>query len=497
MSTNILMPALSPTMTEGTLVKWNVKEGDEVRAGDVVAEIETDKATMEVEAVDEGVVGKIVVPEGTEGVAVNSVIAILLEEGEDSSALDDAAVDQEKGPQPTETAEEPDEPEGRESDESPARAKASGGEAPDPTGATSDAKATPLAARMARQAGIDLSGVAGSGPGGKIVKADIEGLRSGSGEPQAASRGKGASATGGNGRIFASPLARRLATEAGIPLEAIEGSGPHGRIVKSDVEKAKKEGVRVPKEVERAASPTAQPAIAPTEQPGLPEYDLVPHSSMRKIIARRLTEAKQTIPHFYLTVDCEVDELVRVRAEMNARAPEGVKLSINDFVIKALALAMRRVPAANASWSEEGLLKYRSVDVSVAVAIEGGLITPVVRNADQKGLAAISAEMRDLAARARDGKLKPEEYQGGTVSISNLGMYGIKQFDAVINPPQSCILAIGASEQRPIVREGKLEVANLMTCTLSCDHRVVDGAIGAELLGAFKSLIEFPAAMLF
>ena len=464
MATNILMPALSPTMTEGKLAKWLVKEGDAVRSGDLIAEIETDKATMEVEAVDEGLVAKLLVEEGAEGVSVNAVIAVLAEEGEDVGDLPAAPA---AAPTPAADA--------------PAAAPAPAN-SPAPVGAA-DVKATPLAKRIAEQAGVALSGVAGTGAHGKVTKADVL---------AAAGGGVAVAAVDSGGRIFASPLARKLAAEADLPLDRVPGTGPNGRIVKSDIERVLREGL--PAEP-AAAAPEAAPAPA-AAAPGETEFELVPHTSMRKVIARRLTESKQTVPHFYLTVDCELDELLRVRKEMNARAPEGVKVSVNDFVIKALAVALRRVPAANASWTDEGVRLYKAVDVSVAVALEGGLITPVVRNADEKGLAQISADMQDLASRARAGKLMPEEYQGGTTSVSNLGMFGIKQFDAVINPPQGTILAVGAGEPRPVVKDGALAVATVMSCTLSCDHRVVDGALGAELLQAFKSRIEFPAAML-
>ena len=490
MPTNVLMPALSPTMTTGNLVKWNVKEGDEVKAGDVIAEIETDKATMEVEAVDEGRVGRIVVPEGTQEVPVNAVIAVLLNEGEDASALggNGAAASQARAepgqrgrPGAPGPAAPPQEPAPRPAEQPAASAQAAqGGGAP---------QATPLAARMAQQAGLDLRAIGGSGPHGKITKADIE---------AALTRGTGGTGREQGERIFVSPLARRMAAEAGLPLQEIQGSGPGGRIVRRDVEAAAQRPRRpeaAPPSAAAAAPPTAPAAKAP-EIPGLPEFELVPHTSMRKVIARRLTESKQTIPHFYLTIDCEVDRLLRARQEINEAAPEGVKLSINDLIIKACALALRRVPDANASWTEEGVRKYKSVDISVAVALPAGLITPVIREADRKGLAEISAEMKDLAARAREGKLKPEEFQGGTFSVSNMGMYGIRQFDAVINPPQACILAIGMSEQRPVVKDGQLAIATMMTCTLSCDHRVVDGALGAQWLAAFKALIEHPATML-
>ena len=469
MATNILMPALSPTMTEGKLAKWLVKEGDEVRSGDLIAEIETDKATMEVEAVDEGVVAKILVAEGAEGVEVNAVIAVLADEGEDVGDVEAPAADAPpaKASEPSDAAPAP--------KPKPAAASAANGEM----------KATPLARRIADQAGVSLADVTPTGPHGKITKSDVlgaAGATSTSGVVGPAEKGD---------RIFASPLARRLAAEAELPLERIPGSGPNGRIIKADIERVQKEGL--PAEPE-AAKPA--PAEAPAAAPAAEDFELVPHTSMRKTIARRLTESKQTVPHFYLTIDCEIDELLRVRKAVNDQAPEGVKVSVNDFVIKALAVALRRVPNANASWTDDGVKLYKTVDVSVAVALDGGLITPVVRRADEKGLAQISSDMKDLASRARSGKLKPEEYTGGSTSVSNLGMFGIKQFDAVINPPQGTILAVGAGEQRPVVKNGEIKVATVMTCTLSCDHRVVDGALGAELLQAFKGLVEFPAAML-
>ena len=495
MSTNVLMPALSPTMTEGNLVKWNVKEGDTVRSGDVLAEIETDKATMEVEAVEEGVIGRIVVPEGTQGVQVNSVIAVLLDEGESAPSA--------SGPPPDAPQVARDDQNAGGSTARPAEAVAARTEAPQaspaPKTETGSAQATPLAARMAQQAGLDLTGVNGSGPHGKITKSDVEAaLGRAPGSPGPGSRSSVAAPSGG--RVFASPLARKLARDAGIELGGIAGSGPQGRIIARDVETAVGQP-RAPAAPAQPSAPTvAAPPPGPTMRPdipGMPAFELVPHTSMRKVIARRLTESKQTVPHFYLTVDCEVDQLLRMRQEVNEQAGEkGVRISVNDFVIKACALALRGVPDANASWSEEGVRRWQAVDISVAVAIPGGLITPIIRNADQKGLAAISVEMKDLAARARDGKLKPEEFQGGTFSISNLGMFGIRQFDAVINPPQACILAIGASEPRPVVKNGQLAVATVMTCTLSCDHRVVDGALGSQLLGAFKVLVERPAMML-
>ncbi len=432
MPINILMPALSPTMTEGNLAKWHVKEGDSISSGDVIAEIETDKATMEVEAVEEGTLGKILVAEGSDAVPVNQAIAILLEEGEDASAL--AAVAAVPPPAPAAPA-------------APAAAPAAPAAAPAP--------AAPAAAPVA------------------------------------------APAPSGN-RVFASPLAKRLAKEAGFDLKALTGSGPHGRIVKADVEAAVAGGLP------KAAPAAAAPAAAPTPAgPGAKQLaDLLgmahtqePLSGMRKTIAARLSEAKQTVPHFYLTLDCQIDELLKIRKELNARS-DAYKISVNDFVIRAAAVALKQVPAANASFDPGGILYYDHADISVAVATPSGLITPIIKAAEEKGLATISGEMKDLAGRARDGKLKPEEYQGGTFSVSNLGMFGIKDFAAIINPPQGCILAVGAGEQRPVVRDGALAVATVMSCTLSVDHRVVDGAVGAEFMAAFKKIIEYPMAML-
>ncbi|HKO08389.1 MAG TPA: pyruvate dehydrogenase complex dihydrolipoamide acetyltransferase [Alphaproteobacteria bacterium] len=429
MPTQILMPALSPTMTEGKLSKWLKKEGEEVRAGDALAEIETDKATMEVEAVDEGTIGKLLVAEGTDGVKVNTPIALLLAEGEDAKSLAAAAT------------------------------------------------APPKPAHSAPQAAAPAAAAPAAKPA-----------------PQpAAERGNG------QDRVVASPLARRMAQQAGLDLANLRGSGPHGRIVRTDIEAALAKGAPAPPRAAAAAPGAAARPAAMVELPGTAPYQEVPHSSMRKIIARRLTEAKQQQPHFYITIDCEIDALLKARQELNARAPEGkggYKLSVNDFVIRAAALALRKVPAANASWTEEAVRLYARADISVAVAIPNGLITPVIRGADHKGLAEISNEMKELAARAREGKLKPEEYQGGTFSISNLGMYGIREFAAVLNPPQGAILAVGAGEQRAIVKEGALAIATVMSCTLSVDHRVVDGAIGAEFLAAYKKLIEDPLTML-
>jgi pyruvate dehydrogenase E2 component (dihydrolipoamide acetyltransferase) len=427
MPIEILMPALSPTMTEGNLAKWLKKEGESVRAGDVIAEIETDKATMEVEAVDEGKLGRILVPEGSQGVKVNQPIALLLAEGEDASALA-------KAPAPA---------------AKPAAAPAapSAPAAPQPA---AEAKAAPP-------------------------------------EAAAAPAPKPASAPAGE-RIVASPLARRMAQQAGLDLAGLGGSGPHGRIVKADIDAALARGK--PAAPKPAAAPGPAAPVA-----GLPPFTEQPHSMMRKVIARRLTESKRDAPHFYMTIDCNIDRLLQLRQEINAKR-EKDKISVNDFVIKAAALGLRQVPAANASWTEAAVRLYQAADVSVAVATPGGLITPIIRGADSKGLSVISAEMKDLAARARDGKLKPEEYQGGTFSVSNLGMYGIREFAAVINPPQGAILAVGAGEQRPIVKDNALAIATMMSCTLSVDHRVVDGAIGAEYLAAFKKMIEDPLTML-
>ena len=448
MPIQILMPALSPTMTEGKLAAWLVKEGESVSAGDVIAEIETDKATMEVEAVDEGVVGRIDVAAGTEGVAVNAPIAWLLEEGEDASAIPAGGA---AAPAPA-AASEPAAPAPAAASEPAAPASEPAPEAAIPAPATPAAPASPAAP-----------------------------------SPAVPSAGT---------RVFASPLARRLAQQAGIDIGSIAGTGPHGRIVKKDVEAAKAAPRPAAAPVAQAPAPVAPGPAPAADIPGMPSYTEVPNSTMRKVIARRLSESKQQAPHFYLTVDIELDRLLEVRKELNARAPDGVKLSVNDMVIKAAAVALMRVPAANASWTEEAIRLYDQVDISVAVAIDGGLITPVIRDASSKGLATISSEMKDLAGRARDGKLMPEEFQGGTFSISNLGMFGIREFAAVINPPQGAILAVGKGEQRPVVKDGALAVATQMSCTLSVDHRVVDGAVGAEFLAAFKSIVEDPLSML-
>ena len=439
MPIEIRMPALSPTMTEGNLARWLKKEGDEVHSGDVIAEIETDKATMEYEAADEGRLGKIIVPEGAQGIKVNQPIALLLEEGEDPADLEKFAAS------------------------TPA------------AGATPAAASPALATPAPHPLPLPASGER-EGPA----------KREGEGQ-QPASRGNG------DGRIFVSPLARRMAIHAGLDLAAIRGSGPQGRIVKADIERSL---------AQPAAAQPAPAAGAPVfakaqvlALAGNPPYSEKPHSAMRRVIARRLSESKQTVPHFYLSLDCAIDDLLKIRAALNAKS-ESQHISINDFVIRAAALALRQVPAANASWSDDAILLWQRVDISVAVALDDGLITPIVKGADQKGLAQIAAEMKDLGERARTGKLKLEEFQGGTFSISNLGMYGIREFAAVINPPQGCILAVGAGEPRPVARDGQLAVATVMTCTLSCDHRAVDGAVGAQLLAAFKKLIEDPLTML-
>ncbi len=451
MPTPILMPALSPTMEKGKLAKWLKKEGDTVKSGDILAEIETDKATMEVEAVDEGTLGKILIAEGTEDVPVNETIAVILEEGE--SAADIKAV-----AKPAAAAAPP--------PPAPSR-KGEGSEAPAPAASKGNGGAAPPAP----------SPLVGEGRGGG-----------------SAEKGE---------RLFASPLARRIAKLDGIDLSRVTGSGPHGRVVKRDVEEAKAKGLTGP--APAARGPALAPAMGDEEvlklfEPG--SYELEPHDSMRKIIAKRLTQAKQTIPHFYLSTDCTLDNLLALRERLNASAPKdkegkpAFKVSVNDFVIKALAMALMKVPDANASWTESAMVKHKQADVGVAVAIPGGLITPVVRKAETKGLAQISTEMKDFAARARARKLMPEEYQGGSTAVSNLGMFGITNFSAVINPPHGTILAVGTGEKRPVVRGDQIVIEQQMTVTLSTDHRVVDGALGAQLLGAFKAFIEDPGLML-
>ncbi|MGV8996225.1 MAG: pyruvate dehydrogenase complex dihydrolipoamide acetyltransferase [Parvibaculaceae bacterium] len=426
MPTNILMPALSPTMEEGTLTKWLVKEGDEVRSGDVIAEIETDKATMEVEAVDEGKVIKIVVPEGTENVRVNSVIAVIAEEGEDVSAPVPDPVPQAKKEVP----------------------------APEPS---------------AKKEAIEKKVEVPRAPAAVEKPAD----------------GK---------RLFATPLARRIAKDKGIDLSSVTGSGPRGRIIKADVEGAKGSAKSAPSVSVAPAS--GGTAIDPRVFYEAGSYDEVPLDNMRKTIARRLTQAMQEIPHFYLSIDCELDELIKVRKVLNEQAKDGIKLSVNDFLVRAAALALAKVPDANVSFAGNALLKHKHSDIGIAVAIEGGLITPIIRHAESKGLAEISAEAKSLAERARNKKLKPQEFEGGSFSISNLGMFGIDNFTAVINPPQAAILAVGRGVERAVVKAGKLEVATMMTVTMSCDHRAIDGALGATFLQAFKTYVEYPPSML-
>jgi pyruvate dehydrogenase E2 component (dihydrolipoyllysine-residue acetyltransferase) len=465
MPVNILMPALSPTMEKGNLAKWLKKEGDKVKAGDVIAEIETDKATMEYESIDDGVLAKIVVPEGTADVPVNQLIAVLAEEGEDPKT---------------------------------AAASAGKGAAPVPKPAPASA---PAKAAEARSPAPQPPPQRGEGAGTSARPAPSPSPLPAAERSAPQAPGEGARAQDG-GRVFSSPLARRLAKDAGIDIGRMQGSGPHGRIVARDVE-AVKSGKGLAPAAAGAAAPAA-PAMSDQQIRALYEpgsYQVVPHDNVRKIIARRLVEAKQTIPHFYLTVDCNIGKLLAAREEINASAPKDKdgtpawKLSVNDFVIKALALALQRVPDANVTWTEGGMLRHQHSDVGVAVSIPGGLITPVVRKAEQKSLAAISAEMKDYATRARARKLMPEEYQGGTTAVSNLGMYGIKDFAAVINPPHATILAVGAGEERAVARDGKIEAAWIMSCTLSTDHRAVDGVLGAQLIGAFKALIEHPVMM--
>ena len=426
----ILMPALSPTMEEGTLAKWFVKAGDQVEMGDLIAEIETDKATMEVESVEEGRVGKILVVEGTDGVKVNETIALILEEGEDARALEGAVL------------------------------------------------APP------------------------VPKSELAATEKPPSAPVSPAPQSAPVATIFGDRVKASPLARRLAAQTGLDLAEIRGSGPHGRVLKQDVEAASKGAVGLP----FAAAATAQviPFGAPIPSPnelGIPEasYDELPLNAMRKVVARRMTESKQTVPHFPITIDCEIDMLMALRKELNSRSPEGedaFRISVNDFVVRASALALKKVPGANASFAGDKICLHHHADIAVAVALEGGLITPIIWQAETKGLKKISKEMKDKASRARERKLLPEEYQGGTFSISNLGMFGVKEFNAVINPPHGAILAVGQGEQRPVVKDGALTIATVMSCTLSCDHRVVDGALGAQWLQVFKGYIEDPVTML-
>jgi len=447
MPTNILMPALSPTMEEGKLAKWLVKEGDTVKSGTILAEIETDKATMEFEAVDEGKIGKILVPEGSEGVKVNAPIAVLLGEGE---KLEDA----------------------------PAAAS------PPPSN-------------------NDIAGAM------KDIKAAVKAEAAAAPAPRSAAPASPAPAPKAEGgRLFASPLARRIAEQKGLDLSAINGSGPRGRIVKSDVESAKPGAT---KPAAAAAAPAAATGAAIAGVSPLPDarllypagsYEEIPHDSMRKAIAKRLTSAKTLIPHYYLTIDCNLDQLMAVREKINAAAPKGkdkvpaYKLSVNDFIVKASAMALMKHPDVNASWTDTAILRHKDADVGVAVALDFGLITPIVFKAQTKGLVDISNEIKSLAARAKERKLKPSEYEGGGFSVSNMGMYGIKNFTSIINPPQSCIIAVGAGEERAVVKDGKVEISTVMSVTMSCDHRVVDGGTGAKFLATLKQFIEEPASML-
>lgn len=422
MPVNVTMPALSPTMTEGKLARWTKKEGDKIKSGDVIAEIETDKATMEVEAVDEGILGKILVAEGTEAVAVNTVIAMILEEGETANDL---------------------------------------GAAPKAAMPSPRAASAPVAEAKA------AAGLVASAP---AVKAGA--------------------------RVFATPLARRIASQMGIDLASVQGTGPHGRIVKADLAKGGAPKAATAPQAPAARAPSA--GIDARKQADLlgMTYKELPNNNIKKVVAARLLESKQTIPHFYLTVECRLDDLMAARERINAEAKGAFKLSVNDFVIKAVAMALKAYPAANVSWTDDAVLQFDHADISVAVSTPNGLITPIVKAAETKGLREISNEVKDLAGRAREGKLKPVEFQGGTFSVSNLGMFGVSEFAAIINPPQACILAVGAGEEKPYVEDGVIKVGTFMKCTLSVDHRAVDGSVGAEFLQFFKRYIENPVNML-
>ncbi len=446
MPIKVLMPALSPTMTEGKLAKWLIKEGDTVESGDVMAEIETDKATMEVEAVDEGVVGKILVDEGTDGVAVNTVIAMLLEDGEDKSALDDA-------------------------DTSAA--------APPPAADTSKEEAAPAETKSDSKADSKTEPTPSSPPPAKSHSDE---------------------------RIFASPLAKRLAKMEGLNLAQLSGSGPHGRIVKRDIEKALSEGTgKAPAEKPAAAGAPATSGNAAAVPPAgideamlglLPEYESVPNTGMRKTIAKRLTASARDIPHFNVSADICIDALLKLRKELNSRDGADYKISVNDFVIKAVALTLKRQPDCNAAYTDDAILKFKRADISMAVAVDGGLITPIIKDAGSKGLATISAEAKELAGKARDGKLQPQEYQGGTFSISNLGMFGVSSFNSIINSPQGGILSVGAGEQRAVVRDGAVAIATMMTVTLAVDHRCIDGAAAAGFVQELKGILEDPLQLM-
>ncbi|AQT47056.1 pyruvate dehydrogenase complex dihydrolipoamide acetyltransferase [Bartonella choladocola] len=463
MAIKITMPALSPTMEEGTLSKWDIKVGDKVSPGDTVAEIETDKATMEVDAADEGTLAKIVVPAGTQGVKVNALIGILAEDGESAEDAIKAIEDEEK----------------KQASSSPTTAQ----------------PASPAAAPQKADASAPVAAAASPNPAPATAV------------PPASK----APVTDKGNRIFASPLARRLAKQNGLQLELISGTGPHGRIIKRDIDAALSNGTgkAAPATAQAVETPASAGSSSSDEQVlklfNTDEYEIVPHDGMRKTIAKRLVESKHTVPHFYVTIDCELDALLKLRAELNAAAPmvktsagekPAYKLSVNDMVIKATALALKAVPDANVSWLDSGMMRHKFVDVGVAVSIPNGLITPIIKHAEEKSLSTISNAMKDLAKRARERKLKPEEYQGGTTAVSNMGMYGVKDFCAIINPPHATIFAIGAGEQRAVVKNGALAIATVMSVTLSTDHRAVDGALAAELAQAFKKFIENPMSML-
>ncbi|WP_295724535.1 pyruvate dehydrogenase complex dihydrolipoamide acetyltransferase [uncultured Bartonella sp.] len=460
MAIKITMPALSPTMEEGTLSKWDIKEGDKVSPGDTVAEIETDKATMEVDAADEGTLVKIVVPAGTQGVKVNALIGILAEDGESAEDAIKAIEDEEK----------------KQPSSSPAPAR------PAAPAAAAKADTTPVQTAKAPSAPKQATPTSSETP-----------------------------VTEKGNRIFASPLARRLAKQNGLQLSLISGTGPHGRIIKRDIDSALANGTgKAASNVEQSVQTSASTESSSSDEMTMKlfntdEYEIVPHDGMRKTIAKRLVESKRTVPHFYVTIDCEIDALLKLRAELNAAAPmvktsagekPAYKLSVNDMVIKATALALKAVPDANVSWLDSGMMRHKFVDVGVAVSIPNGLITPIIKHAEEKSLSTISNAMKDLAKRARERKLKPEEYQGGTTAVSNMGMYGVKDFCAIINPPHATIFAIGAGEQRAVVKNGELAIATVMSVTLSTDHRAVDGALAAELAQAFKKFIENPMSML-
>ena len=432
MPVKIFLPALSPTMTEGTLAKWLKNEGDTVNSGDILAEVETDKATMEIEAIDDGRLGRILVSEGTEGIPVNTPIAIILEKGEADSVLSDLDEISSEG--------------------------------------SADIK-IPI------QNDQNISEVHKEQPGQSVGNINSEKKQT-----------IGSLNTNKNDRIFVSPLARRMAEQSDLDLSKISGTGPNGRIVKADIETALRSRTQTELQVSSPLADDSQSLVAGS-------FTKTPNTNMRKIIARRLTESKQNIPHFYLSIDCEIDSLLQVRKELNDRS-NSYNLSINDFIIRASAIALQKVPRANASWTDDATIFHKQADISVAVAIEGGLITPIISSAESKGLVLISDEVKDLTNRARSGALKPEEYQGGSFSVSNLGMYGVKEFAAVINPPQAAILAVGVGNKRPVVKNDALAIASIMNCTLSCDHRVVDGAVGAQWLEVFKGLIEDPLTML-